>query len=381
MTIDALVVGSGLAGSVVAERYAAAGRSVLMIEKRKHIAGTVYDEFDAAGLLVHRYGPHIFHTNDARVYSYLSRFTRWIPYEHKVLSYVDGHLYPIPINRTTINSLYGLKLNEKGIAAYLNRVRDRRTTLRNSEDVVLDKVGHDLCDKFFRNYTRKQWGLALTDLAPEVAGRIPVRTNDDDRYFTDTFQAIPGEGYTTMIRRMLDQSRIAVELDTPFSHSKGKLDAQQIFYSGPIDEYFGFRFGALPYRHLHFEHEHLSTTSQYQPVGTVNYPNDFAFTRITEFKHLTGQHHAGTSIMREYPVHDAVPCYPVPTPESAALYEKYRQLATLSPNVHFIGRLAQYRYLNMDQVVDAALTLAERCLETKESPSFIGNTDRSFVAV
>jgi UDP-galactopyranose mutase len=306
---------------------------------------------------VHRYGPHIFHTNAPHVVEYLSRFTEWIPYEHRVLSSVGGRLYPVPINRTTINSLYGLALDEAGIATYLDSVREKREVLRNSEDVVLNSVGRDLCDKFFRNYTRKQWGLDLSELSPGVAGRIPVRTNDDDRYFADNFQKMPADGYTAMFQRMLQHSLIALELNTNFEEVRQSVEAKQVFYSGPIDEYYGFRFGPLPYRSLHFEHEHLSMTQQFQPVGTVNFPNDFKFTRITEFKHLTGQHHSGTSIVREYPQPDGEPYYPIPTPENHALYRKYKLLADAERNIHFIGRLAEYRYYNMDQVVAAALKI------------------------
>ena len=285
----------------------------------------------------------------------IHRITGWMDYEHRVLASVSGRLYPIPINRTTINSLYGLALDEAGVAAYLEGVKERRDAIRNSEDVVLNNVGRDLCDKFFRNYTRKQWGMDLSELNSGVAGRIPVRTNDDDRYFTDTFQKMPAEGYTAMFQRMLDHPRITVELNTDFRQTR---QAESVFYSGPIDEYYGCCFGALPYRSLRFQHEHLGETQQYQPVGTVNYPNDFDFTRITEFKYLTGQRHSGTSIVREYPQSVGDPYYPIPTPANQALYQKYKALAESEPNTYFIGRLAEYRYYNMDQVVAAALKLA-----------------------
>jgi UDP-galactopyranose mutase len=357
MKSEILVVGAGFAGCVIAERCAAAGHSVLVIDKREHIGGNAYDERDAAGALVHRYGPHIFHTNASRVAEYLSRFTEWTPYEHRVLSSLNGRLYPIPINRTTINSLYGLALDETGVAAYLESVRERREVIRNSEDILLNTVGRDLCDKFFRHYTRKQWGLDLSELSPAVAGRIPVRTNDDDRYFTDSFQKMPKNGYTAMFQLMLHHPRIQVELNTDFNQLRHRVNAQHVFYTGPIDEYYGIRFGALPYRSLRFEHEHLSATAQYQTVGTVNYPNEFEFTRITEFKHLTGERHAGTSIVREYPHPSGDPYYPIPTPENQAIYMNYKLLADSESRIHFIGRLAEYRYYNMDQVVAAALKL------------------------
>jgi UDP-galactopyranose mutase len=361
MVTDILVIGAGFAGAVIAERYAAEGKSVIVVEKREHIGGNAFDELDEAGILVHRYGPHIFHTNSPQISDYLSRFTDWRRYEHKVLAMVNSELYPVPINRTTINRLYGLDLDEAGIARYLESVRTHKTPVANSEDVVLNNVGHDLCDKFFRGYTKKQWNLDLSELSPAVAGRIPVRTNDDDRYFTDDFQKMPADGYTKMFERMLSHPNIRVELGTDFTSVKNKIQADKVFYSGPIDSYFGHRFGKLPYRSLAFEHEHLSGRTQVQPVGTVNYPNDFSFTRITEFKHLTGQSHTGTSIVREYPQPEGDPYYPVPTSESLALYRKYSELAEAEKDTHFIGRLAEYRYYNMDQVVASALTLYGKC--------------------
>jgi UDP-galactopyranose mutase len=361
MVTEILVVGAGFAGAVIAERYAAAGKSVVVVEKREHIGGNAFDEFDTAGLLVHRYGPHIFHTNSPQVSDYLSQFTDWRPYEHRVLAVVNAEFYPVPINRTTINRLYGFDLDESGVSEYLESVRTHRTPVLNSEDVVLNNVGRDLCDKFFRGYTKKQWNLDLSELSPIVAGRIPVRTNDDDRYFADNFQKMPAEGYTKMFERMLSHPNIRVELGTDFANVKDKIQAEKVFYSGPIDSYFDHRFGKLPYRSLAFEHEHLAGQAQFQPVGTVNYPNDFSFTRITEFKHLTGQSHAGTSIVREYPQSDGDPYYPIPTPENLALYRKYNELAEADRTTHFIGRLAEYRYYNMDQAVASALKLYGKC--------------------
>ena len=357
MKTDILVVGAGLAGSVIAERFAAEGRSVVVVEKREHIGGNAFDEYDAAGILVHRYGPHIFHTNSSVVSEYLSQFTDWRSYEHKVLAVVESKLYPVPINRSTVNSLYGFDLDEEGVRRYLQSVRTQRTPVLNSEDVVMNNVGRDLCDKFFRGYTRKQWNLDLSELSPAVAGRIPVRTNDDDRYFTDQFQKMPAEGYTKMFERMLSHPNIRIELGTDYKKVKQKIEADEVFYSGPIDSYFDHQFGKLPYRSLTFEHEHLTNRTQFQPVGTINYPNDFDFTRITEFKHLTGQSHAGTSIVREYPMPQGDPYYPVPTSENLALFRRYSDLAAAEKKTCFIGRLAEYRYYNMDQVVASALTL------------------------
>ncbi len=359
MKVDVLVVGAGFAGSVIAERCAAAGKSVLIIDKREHIGGNAFDESDAHGLLIHRYGPHIFHTNSEMVAEYLTRFTDWIPYEHRVLAVVDGQMYPIPINQTTINKLYGLSLDEQGIAEYFERVREPRDPIRTSEDVVLSSVGRDLCDKFFRGYTRKQWGLDLSELAALVAARIPVRTNTDDRYFGDSFQKMPKEGYTRMFARMLDHPNIRIEVGTDFAAVRDRYEWNTLVYTGPIDEYFGFCYGKLPYRSLRFEHEHLAGTPKFQPVGTVNYPNDHAYTRITEFKYLTAQQHSGTSIVREYPESEGDPYYPIPRPVNQDLFQRYKALGEAEANVFFVGRLAQYRYYNMDQVVASALTTAK----------------------
>lgn len=366
---EVLIVGAGYAGSVMARELADAGHRVHVIDKRPHIAGNAYDELDEHGVLVHRYGPHIFHTNGERIFEYLSRFTEWRPYEHRVRGVVDGVRYPFPINRDTLNQLYGLDLNEAGAAAYFERVREPREPTLTSEDVVLNSVGRDLYEKFFLNYTRKQWGLDPSELKAGVAARIPVRTNTDDRYFTDTFQAMPLHGYTKMFEAMLDHPNITVELGVDFADVRHRGTYGHVVFTGPIDAYFDFRFGHLPYRSLRFEHEHLPAVDRYQEVGTVNYPNDHAYTRITEFKHLTGQQHAGTSIVREYPQAEGDPYYPVPREENEALFKRYAELAKREPNVTFVGRLAQYRYYNMDQVVGAALVAAKRLLGELDAAS------------
>jgi UDP-galactopyranose mutase len=313
-------------------------------------------------VLIHPYGPHIFHTNSPRIFEYLSRFTEWRPYEHRVLAKVGEQFVPLPINRTTLNSLYGLELDEAGAEAFLERVREPRSPIRTSEDVVLNSVGNDLCEKFFRGYTAKQWGLDLSELSAGVAARIPTRTNDDDRYFTDTYQAMPRDGYTAMFERMLDDERIEVRLGVDYFDDRAGWKARHIIYTGPIDRFFDYRFGKLPYRSLSFDHEHLPDAEWAQSTGTINYPNDFAYTRITEFKHLTGQTHMGTSIVREYPAAEGDPYYPIPRPENEALFKQYEALARKTADVTFVGRLAQYRYYNMDQVVAAALSAAERLL-------------------
>ena len=362
MTVECLVVGAGYAGSVVARELAEAGHAVRVIDRRPHIAGNAYDERDAAGIRVHRYGPHIFHTNGERIFEYLTRFTEWRSYEHRVRGVVDGREYPFPINRDTLNQLYGLDLDEAGAAAWFEKVREPRDPVLTSEDLVLNSVGRDLYEKFFLNYTRKQWGLEPSQLKAGVAARIPVRTNTDDRYFTDRFQAMPRDGYTVMFRNLLDHPKIKVELDVDFHKIRDRVKSRYVVYTGPIDAYFGHRFGKLPYRSLRFEHEHLPGVARFQSVGTVNYPNDHAFTRITEFRHLTGQEHSGTSIVREFPQAEGDPYYPVPRPENEALFKRYEALAGQERNVAFVGRLAQYRYYNMDQVVGAALKAAETVL-------------------
>lgn len=357
---DILVVGLGLAGATVARELADRGWRVHAIDRRRHIAGNAFDEHDEAGVLVHRYGPHIFHTNAERVVAHLSRFTGWRPYEHRVQAFVRGRHVPFPINRTTLELLFGGPLDNAGAAALLERLREPRFPRRTSEDVVVDAVGQELCDLFYRGYTRKQWGLDLSQLAASVAARIAVRSDDDDRYFNDTFQAMPADGYAAMVQRMLDHPRVSHALDCDFGAVRGHLDARHLVYTGPIDAFFEHRFGALPYRSLRFEHVHLPGTERLLPATSVNFPNDFEYTRITEFKWMTGQAHPGTSVVYEYPAATGEPLYPIPRPETEALLRRYRELAEALPDVTFVGRLAQYRYYNMDQVVAAALTAAER---------------------
>lgn len=360
MHVPVLIVGAGFAGSVCAERMAAHGHRVLLIDRRPHVGGNAFDSDDAHGIRIHRYGPHIFHTNSARVFDYLSRFTKWCPYEHRVLADIGGTYLPFPINRTTVNQLYGLALDEAGVEGFLDGIRTRRDPEKTAEDVVLNAVGPELCDRFFRGYTRKQWGLDLTELGPEVTRRIKVRVNDDDRYFTDRYQSMPANGFTAMFERMLDHRNIEVRTATDFAEVKRTVTWDRLIYTGPIDGYFDRCFGKLPYRSIRFDHEHIGDREQYQPVGTVNYPGDEPFTRITEFKHLTGEKAAGTSIVREYPQDEGEPYYPVPRPANDALYRRYQALGDAETGVTFVGRLAQYRYYNMDQAVAAALSAMAR---------------------
>jgi UDP-galactopyranose mutase len=357
---DYLIVGAGFAGSVLAERLAAGlGKKVLVCDRRNHVGGNAYDHPDAAGILVHKYGPHIFHTNSAEIFAYLSRFTAWRKYEHRVLACIEGDLLPIPINLDTINRLYDLNLNEDEVAGFLAARAEQIKNPRTSEDVVLSRVGRDLYEKFFRNYTRKQWGVDPSQLDAQVTARIPVRTNRDDRYFTDQFQSMPRHGFTRMFENMLDHENIDLALGADYRELRDEVGFGEVIYSGPIDEYFDYRFGKLPYRSLHFEHRTLDR-EWLQPAAVVNYPNDHDYTRITEFKHLTGQQHARTSIVYEYPRGEGDPYYPVPRPENAAIYAKYRALGESSRNVRFVGRLGTYRYYNMDQVVGQALTVARK---------------------
>jgi UDP-galactopyranose mutase len=357
---DWLVVGAGLAGSVLAERIAEVrGERVLLVDRRDHVAGNAHDRLSAEGILFHRYGPHIFHTNSDAVAAYLSRFTGWRAYEHRVLASVNGMLVPIPINRTTLNRLYGLDLDEAGAEAFLQARAEPVDPIRTSEDVVVSRVGRELYELFFRGYTRKQWGLDPSELDRSVTARVPTRTNDDDRYFTDSFQKMPADGYTAMVTRMLDHPLITVELETDGLAIPSRLRPARTIYTGPIDAFFGHCHGKLPYRSLVFRHETLDRP-WVQPVGTVNFPQDRDYTRTTEVKHLTGQQHAKTLVTTEYPSAEGEPYYPVPRPENEALYKRYAALAEAEPMTWFVGRLANYRYYNMDQVVGQALATFRR---------------------
>jgi UDP-galactopyranose mutase len=359
---DYLVVGAGFAGAVLAERLASQHDAhVLVVDKRPHIAGNAYDHLDEAGVLIHQYGPHIFHTNSDEIVDYLSQFTSWRSYEHRVLADVRDQLVPIPINRTTLNKLFGLGLKTDGeAAAYLASRAEPAGEIRTSEDVVISAVGRELYELFFKGYTRKQWGIDPSGLDKAVTARIPTRTNTDDRYFGDKHQIMPADGYTAMFNAMLDHPQIDVLLSTDFEDIKDEVDAGHIIFTGPIDEYFGFQFGKLPYRSLQFEHKVIDQ-EQYQPVAVVNYPSpDVPYTRITEYKHLTGQKHPKTSITFEFPSAEGDPYYPIPRPENQELFKKYEALADATPGVTFVGRLATYRYYNMDQVVGQALATFRR---------------------
>jgi UDP-galactopyranose mutase len=363
---DYLIVGAGFAGSVLAERLARElDLRVLVVDKRPHVGGNAYDRYDDAGVLIHPYGPHIFHTNSAEIFDYLSQFTQWRPYQHRVLASVDGQLVPLPINLDTVNRLYGLKLTSFEMEQWLASVAEKVERVATSEDVVVSKVGRDLYNKFFRGYTRKQWGLDPSELDASVTARVPTRTNRDDRYFADTFQAMPLHGYTRMFERMLAHPNIKVMLNTDYREVVDLLPWRHMIYTGPIDAFFGCKYGKLPYRSLRFEHRTVAQ-AQFQAVGTVNYPNDYAYTRISEFKHITGQEHPATSVVYEYPCADGDPYYPVPRPENTALYRRYEADAEALPEVTFVGRLATYKYYNMDQVVGQALAAFKRLRKRHE---------------
>ncbi|RYF14509.1 MAG: UDP-galactopyranose mutase [Comamonadaceae bacterium] len=357
---DYLIVGAGFAGSVLAERLAnVMGKRILIVDKRPHIGGNAYDRYDDHGVLVHPYGPHIFHTNSDDIFQYLSKFTGWRPYQHRVLASVDGQLVPMPINLDTINKLYGLNLTSFEVEKFFESVAEKKDEIRTSEDVVVSKVGRELYNKFFRGYTRKQWDLDPSELDASVTARVPTRTNRDDRYFADKFQAMPLHGYTRMFERMLAHPNIKVMTNTDYREIVDVVPWAHMVYTGPIDAFFDNKYGKLPYRSLRFEHVNVPQ-EQFQAVGTVNYPNDYGYTRISEFKHITGQKHSSTSVVYEYPCAEGDPYYPVPQPQNAALYKRYEAEAEATPNVTFVGRLATYRYYNMDQVVGQALATFKR---------------------
>jgi UDP-galactopyranose mutase len=368
---DYLIVGAGFAGSVLAERLAVgSNKKVLICDKRPHIAGNAYDYYNDEGILIHKYGPHIFHTNSKDVFDYLSNFTDWREYQHRVLANVDGMLLPIPINLDTINKLYGLNLTAFEVEDFFKKIAEPCEQIRTSEDVVVSKVGRELYEKFFRNYTRKQWGLDPSELDASVTSRVPTRTNRDDRYFTDVYQAMPKHGYTRMFEKMLDSPNIKIMLNCDYREIVKEIDFREMIYTGPIDAYFNYAYGKLPYRSLEFKHE-THDTEQFQPAPVVNYPNEQAYTRITEFKYLTGQEHKKTSIVYEYPQAEGDPYYPIPRKENAEIYQKYKALADAQTDVHFVGRLATYKYYNMDQIVAQALTTYGKIIGMKRKEAAV----------
>ncbi|MGI8544012.1 MAG: UDP-galactopyranose mutase [Aridibacter sp.] len=364
---DYLIVGAGFAGSVLAERLAnGSGKKVLICEKRSHIGGNAFDFYNDEGILIHKYGPHIFHTNSKEVIDYLSNFTEWRSYEHRVLASVDGKLVPIPINLDTINELYGLNLTAFEVEEFFATKAEKCEHIKTSEDVVVSKVGRELYEKFFKNYTKKQWGLDPSQLDASVTSRVPTRTNRDDRYFTDSYQMMPKYGYTKMFEKMLDHPHIKVMLNCDYREIVGEIDFDEMVYTGPVDLFFDYEYGKLPYRSLEFKHE-THDTETFQTAPVVNYPNEQAFTRITEFKYLTGQKHDKSSIVYEFPQATGDPYYPIPRKQNAEIYAKYKALADAEKDVHFVGRLATYKYYNMDQIVAQALMTYGKIVGMKRS--------------
>jgi UDP-galactopyranose mutase len=373
---DYLIVGAGFAGSVLAERLASQlNQRVLLCDKRSHIGGNAYDRPDDSGVLIHQYGPHIFHTASERIFSYLSQFSAFRPYEHRVLAKVDDQLVPFPINLTTLERMYGRPFSAESAEAFFRERAEPIAHPRTSEDIVVGKIGRELYEKLFRNYTTKQWGRDPSRLDASVAARVPARLNRDDRYFTDEFQAMPLHGYTRLFENMLDHHNIRIELNTDYRDISNQVRWRHLIYTGPVDAFFGYRYGRLPYRSLDFKFETFDC-EQLQPVAVINYPNEHAYTRITEFKHLTGQKHRKTSVVYEFPTAVGDPYYPIPSPETAELYRKYKALADATPSVHFVGRLATYRYYNMDQVVGQALATFDKLRGAKEAPLTARNTGR-----
>lgn len=375
--IDLLVCGAGPVGCVVAERAAAVlGWKVLVVDRRRHVAGNCHDSRHQSGVLVHNYGPHYFRTNDASLLAYLSRFTDWVPGNYRVCSLVRGRLYPFPINLTTLEQFFGRPLDAASAERLLAERRCPIPEPRNSEEYVLSRVGRELYEAFYLNYTLKQWQMHPRDLEPHVCGRIPVRLTRDDRYVEHRFQVMPGRGFTALFARMLRHRKIRVLLDCPFDEVRGLVRPRRAtVYTGPIDEYFGHRLGRLPYRSLRFDF--VAHPVEYrQPCVQINYPNDFAYTRSVEIKHVTGQKHDATVVSYETPTAAGEPYYPVPTAANALLYRRYQELAeaeTRRRRVYFCGRLAQYRYFNTDEVIQEALRCFEeirrRCLPSRVPPA------------
>jgi UDP-galactopyranose mutase len=360
MKLDFLIVGSGFAGCTLAERLATKlNKQVLLIEKRNHIGGNAYDYYNEDGILVQKYGPHIFHTNFKNVWMYLSRFTEWNNYIHRVLARVNGKEIYLPINLDTVERLYDRKFTPKELKEFFEQRKIKVDRIRNARDVIVSQVGEELYDLFFKNYTKKQWGVYPDKLDPQVTSRLPVRFDRDTRYFSDKYQGIPKYGYTRMFEKMLTNRNIHILLNTDYKEIISSVKFNKLIFTGPIDYFFDYMHGKLPYRSLDFRFKTLNR-AKYQNAGVVNYPNDYAYTRITEFKYFYFQKHYRTTICYEFPKAIGDPYYPIPKPEYHEIYLKYKKEAEKLKNVYFVGRLAEYRYLNMDQVVDEALKLFKR---------------------
>jgi UDP-galactopyranose mutase len=376
---DFLIIGAGFSGLVIAERLSAAGWKCVVADRRPHLGGNAHDRIDPAGVLIHPYGPHYFRTNSPRIVDYLSRFTAWHEVSYQIKSHTQGRYWSFPINLNTFEEFTGKPSTSEEFSAWLEKNRIPIETPANSEEVIISQVGRELYQLFFEGYTRKQWQRHPRDLDASVCGRVPIRTNRDNRYLTETFQALPAKGYTALFENLLAATPgIDLHLGMDFTEAKSRFKHKHLIFTGAIDEYFGRRFGPLPYRSLRFEHESFNSEQLrlrepisgkpgfWQPTVQVNYPDtDVPFTRIVEIKHATGQNIAATTILREFPKNwtpDDEPYYPIPAPDAHAAYQKYAQLATTEKNTSFIGRLATYRYYNMDQVTAMALTEAQKLI-------------------
>ena len=364
---DFFIVGTGFAGSVMAERIASQlDKKVLLVEKRNHIAGNAYDEYDENGILVHRYGPHIFHTNSKSIFNYLSKFTDWRKYEHEVLAFYKNDYFPIPINRITLNKIYNLSLQTDDEAKnFFSSVREKRYPILNSEDVIVNQVGTELYKIFFEDYTYKQWNKYPIELSSSVCGRIPVRLNNDCRYFTDKYQFMPMNGYTKLFERMLSHKNIEVIFNTDYKNIIAEISFDKMIYTGPIDDFFDYAYGKLPYRSIRFEFENHDS-EYYQKCAQVNYvEKSVKYTRVVEHKFLSGQMAAKTTISREYPQFNGEPFYPILTEENRSIFKRYELETAKQKNVVFCGRLAEYQYYNMDQVVANTLKKFEQMINAK----------------
>ena len=370
---DIAIVGAGLTGATLAERFASHGMKVVLIEKRGHIGGNVWDEYDEAGILIQKYGPHIFHTNSETVWNYLNQFTDWYSYTHRVLASINRDLIPLPFNLSSIEKSFDKDTAQKIISKLIEHFGEGKKIpilkLRSTDDPDLGILADYVYANVFENYTKKQWDLLPEQLSDSVTSRVPVFVSRDDRYFQDTYQGIPMNGYAEMVNKMICHPNITVMLNTEWKDVKSDFDVNKIFFTGPIDEYFDYRFGPLPYRSLDFEWKTF-TKNNFQDVAVVNYPNDYEYTRITEFKWFTGQVHSNTTIAIEYPrqhIPDVtIPYYPIPADENNALIKKYvSEAEKLKDKVYFLGRLGEYKYYNMDQAVARALMISERIMKKK----------------
>lgn len=362
--IDILIIGAGISGSVLAERYASIGKKVLIIEKRNHIAGNCYDYVDENGILVSKYGAHLFHTNEESVWKYVNKFSDWYAWEHKVVARVDDKTVPIPVNITTVNQLFGSSITtEEEMKNWLESNRTPIEKPSNGEEAVLNRVGPVLYEKMFKHYTKKQWDKYPAELDASVLDRIPVRTNYDDRYFSDSFQALPTGGYTQLFENILDHPNIEVLLETDYFDVKDQYKGyEKLFYTGPVDRFFEFKHSMLDkleYRSINFVSETVNAEF-FQENSVVNYPGtEVDFTRIIEYKHFGNQKSDKTTVVREYTVDEGEPYYPVPNPKNQEIYSRYKQEADKLIDIHFVGRLANYKYFNMDQAFKNALDLFE----------------------